>query len=202
MLTLPKLGVLAVALALGTSVPAYAAGQTPDQMKQRIEQLESQVQKLQELVEKAMAKADQAANATAATADQTAEVNRLSVKVDAMDDAAEASGFKDLKITGMIDPTYIYNKAQDSSGFNFLSNFDGRDGNEIYAYDNSFFGQAMVELDKTFENGTLLKLILAPHKSTASGYNLLFDFTLPSFYTGAGAELKRGDWESRHWWPT
>lgn len=243
LLTLPKLSVLAVALAFGTSIPAYAGqAQSPDQMKQRIEQLESQVKKLQELVEKAMAKADQAATATADAADQTAEVNRLSVKVDAMDDAAEASGFKDLKITGMIDPTYIYNRAQDSSGFNFLSNFDGRDDSQVYAYDNSFFGQAMLELDKTFENGTLLKLILAPHKSTASGYNLgsivheasmsvpidgdqntrflagqfadwsgyefyfanqnklithnlLFDFTLPSFYTGAGAEFIEGDWD-------
>lgn len=241
LLSLPKLSVVAMALAFGTSVPAYA-GQTSDQMKQRIEQLENQVKKLQELVEKAVAKADQAASATADAAEQTAEVNRLSVKVDAMDDVAETSGFKDLKISGMIDPTYIYNKAQDTSSFNFLNNFDGRDSSSSYAYDNSFFGQAMLQLDKTFENGTLLKLILAPHKSTSSGYNLgsivheasmsvpingdqntrflagqfadwsgyefyfghqnklithnlLFDFTLPSFYTGAGAELLRGNWD-------
>jgi hypothetical protein len=160
--------------------------------------------------------------------------------VEGLEDQREVQGMKDLKISGMMDPTYIYNKARDSSGFNFLNNFDGRDGNEVYAYDNSYFGQAMLQFDKELDGGTKFKLTLAPHKSTSSGYNigsivheanlsmplsdlqtrfiagqfadwsgyeyyfghqnklithnLLFDYTLPSFYTGAGMEVTRGKW--------
>lgn len=171
--TLPKLSVLAVAitLAIGGSLPAYA-DETPEQMKARIDQLESQVQKLQALVEKAMAKADAAATATAASADQQEQIDHLQVKVDAMDDNQESSGFKDLKISGMIDPAFIYNQAQGTSGFNFLNNFDGRDTNSPYAYDNSYFGQAMLEVDKELEGGTQMKLVIAPHKSAQSAYNL------------------------------
>lgn len=216
LLSLPILRVLAVALACGGSLQAFAAD-TPEEMKQRIEQLENQVN------------------------EQRAEFNRIVVKVEGMEDQNEALGMKDLKISGMIDPTYIYNKARDSSGFNFLSNFDARDSNQIYAYDNSYFGQAMLQFEKGLEEGTKFKLVLVPHKGTSSGYNLgsivheanvsmplidsktrfmvgqfadwsgyeyyfghqtklithnlLFDFTLPSFYTGAGIELLRGKWD-------
>lgn len=240
LLSLPKLSALAVALAFGGSLPAYAA-ETPDQMKQRIEQLEMQVKRLEALVEKAVAKVDAAAVATADSEEQRAEFNRIRVKVEGMEDQREAQGMKDLKISGMIDPTYIYNKARDTAGFNFLSNFDGRDGNDVYAYDNSYFGQAMLQFDKEMDGGTKFKLVLAPHKSTSSGYNLgsivheanvsmplsdgqtrfiagqyadwsgyeyyfghqnklithnlLFDYTLPSFYTGAGMEVLRGKWD-------
>ena len=172
-LTLPKVTVLAVALAFcgAVSLPAYA-DESPEQLKQRIDQLESQVKKLQDLVQKAMAKADAASAATTASTDQQEQLDHLQVKVDAMDDAQQDSGFKDLKISGMIDPTYIYNKDQDSAGFNFLNNFDARDTNTPYAYDNSYFGQAMLEIDKELESGTQLKLTIAPHKSAQSGYNL------------------------------
>ena len=239
---MPKLSVLAVALAFSSvvSLPVYA-DESPEQMKQRIEQLEGQVKHLQELVEQTMAKVNQAAEAASASADQQSQIDRLAVKVDAMDDAQESSGFKDLKISGMVDPTFIYNQAQDSSGFNFLNNFDGRDSNNAYAYDNSYFGQAMLEVDKGFEGGTQMKLVIAPHKSAQSAYNLgsiiheasisvpttdqntlfiggvmpdwsgyeyyfgsqnplithnlLFDFGAASYYTGAGMELIRGDWD-------
>ncbi len=239
-LNLPKLSVLAVALAFGGSLPAHAE-ESPDQMKQRIEQLENQVKRLEALVEKAVAKVDEAAATAAASAEQQEQLNHLQVKVDAMDDQTEAGGMKDFKISGMIDPTYIYNKARDSSGFNFLSNLDGRDNTDVYAYDNSYFGQAMIQFEKELDGGTQFKLTLAPHKSTSSGYNLgsivheatmsmpltdsntrfiagqfadwsgyeyyfghenklithnlLFDFTLPSFYTGAGVALTRGNWD-------
>lgn len=213
---LRKLGVLAVALAFGASLPAYAAS-TPEEMKQRIDDLETMVK------------------------EQRAEFNRIQVKVEGMEDQHETLGMKDLKISGMMDPTFIYNKARDSSGFNFLSNFDARNSSEIYAYDNSYFGQAMLQFDKGMDGGTKYKLVLAPHKSTSSGYNvgsivheanvsmpltdektrflagqfadwsgyeyyfanqnklvshnLLFDFAIPSFYTGAGVEFLRGKWD-------
>jgi hypothetical protein len=242
LMSLPKLSVMAVALAFGGTMPAYADDSSAE-MKHRIEQLEQQVKRLEALVEKTAAKADEAVAATADSEEQRAEFNRIRVKVEGMEDQSEDLGTKDLKISGMIDPTYIYNRAQDSAGFNFLNNFDGRDSSSVYAYDNSYFGQAMLEFDKEIEGGTKFKLVLAPHKSTSSGYNLgsivheanvsmpvinestrvmagqfadwsgyeyyfghqnklithnlLFDFTLPSFYTGAGMEVLRGKWDMK-----
>jgi hypothetical protein len=171
-----------------------------------------------------------------------AELRKLRVKVEALEDAREDYGFKGLKISGMADPVYLYNKRRNSAGFNFLSNFtdtDG-DGNQVYAYDNSYFGQFLLQFDKETDSGTKIKLALTPHKSTSSGFNLnsivheatvsvpltdlqtrliagqipdwsgyeyyfshqqklithnlLFDFSIPSFYQGAGIELVRGKW--------
>jgi hypothetical protein len=242
-----KLSVLAIALTFGSSLPVYA-GDNSDELKQRIEQLENQVKRLEALVEKSVGKTEAAPTATAATAsvnanadEQRAEFNRIQVKVEGMEDQREAQGMKDLKISGMIDPTYIYNKARDSAGFNFLSNFDERTATDTFAYDNSFFGQALIQFDKEMEGGTKLKLVLVPHKSVGSGYNLnsivheanasvplidsktrilagqfsdwsgyeyyfgnqtklithnlLFDFAAPFFYTGAGMEFIRDQWD-------
>lgn len=237
---LPKLTALAVALAFGGSLPAHAE-ESSDQMKQRIEQLENQVKRLEALMEKTVSKVDAATVAAEDSEEQRAEFNRIKVKVEGIEDQQETMGMKDLKISGMVDPTYIYNKARDSAGFNFLNNFDYRDDNEVYAYDNSYFGQAMIQFEKELEGGTQFKLTLAPHKSAGSGYNLdsivheatmsvplsdqqtrfiagqfadwsgyeyyfghenklvthnlLFDFTLPTFYTGAGIALTRGNWD-------
>lgn len=170
------------------------------------------------------------------------QLRRMQVKLEALEDAREDYGFKGLKISGMMDPTFIANKRRDNAGFNFLSNFtdtDG-DGNQTYAYDNSYFGQLLLNIEKETDSGTKWKLALVPHKSTSSGYNLnsivheasvsipltdlqtrliagqfpdwsgyeyyfghqnklvthnlLFDFTLPSFYQGAGLEIVRGKW--------
>jgi hypothetical protein len=235
-----KLSVLAIALTFGSSLSVYA-GDNSDELKQRIEQLENQVKRLEALVEKSVGKTEAAPAAAASGDEQRAEFSRIQVKVEGMEDRNEALGYKDLKISGMIDPTYIYNQARDSSGFNFLSNLDARSPNEIYAYDNSYFGQALLQFDKELDGGTKLKLALVPHKSTSSGYNigsivheasvsiplidsktrliagqipdwsgyeyyfgnqtklithnLLFDFTLPSFYTGAGMEFLSGQWD-------
>jgi hypothetical protein len=177
------------------------------------------------------------------------EFNRIRAKVEATEDNTETYGFKGLKISGMIDPTYVYNLRQNSSGFVFLNNFDGRGNSNLgnakdgYAYDNSYFGMAVLDLQKETENAQKWRLTLAPHKSASSGYNLgsivheasvslpidgpntrviagqipdwtgyeaffsnqqplishnlLFDFTIPSFYSGAGMEFTRGKWVSK-----
>jgi hypothetical protein len=235
-----KLSVLAIALTFGGSLPAYAAD-TADEMRQRIEQLESQVKRLEALVEKSLGKTEAAAPASANSEEQRVDFNRIQVKVEGMEDQREAQGFKDLKISGMIDPTYIYNITRDSSGFNFLGNFDGRSATDTFAFDNSFFGQALIQFDKELDGGSKLKLVLVPHKSVGSGYNLssivheanvsvplidsktrlmagqfsdwsgyeyyfgnqnklithnlLFDFAAPFFYTGAGMEFIRDQWD-------
>lgn len=177
-----------------------------------------------------------------------ADIARLQVKLDAMETSHTENGFSGLKISGMIDPTFIASGNRRSAGFNFLNNFDGVDRSAAgqdssYAFDNSFFGMALLQIDKEMENGTKFKLQLVPHKSSSSamnlgsiiheatvtipledknvrvlagqfadftGYeyflahqtklvthNLLFDFTQPSYYVGAGVEAVKDAWTTK-----
>lgn len=207
-------------------------------LKARIEQLEKQLQTQQ----------------TQATTYDPEEFNRIRTKVEANEDNTETFGFKGLKVSGMIDPTYVHNKRQNAAGFVFLNNFDGagRSGGGIdpalgqsdrYAFDNSYFGMAVLDIQKETESQQKWRLTLAPHKSASSGYNLgsivheasvsipvdgprtrviagqipdwtgyeyffsnqqplishnlLFDFTIPSYYSGVGMEFTRGKWISK-----
>lgn len=232
-----------ILLATTTQAPVLAQGnaelvQELNRLKARIEQLENQLR----------------APIAATPAVDPEEFNRIRVKVEANEDNTDTLGFKGLKISGMIDPTYVYNRRQNSSGFVFLNNFDGSgrsstainanlDSSDRYAYDNSYFGMAVLDLQKETESSQKWRLTLAPHKSASSGYNigsivheasvsvpvagpstrliagqfpdwtgyeyffsnqqplishnLLFDFTIPSFYSGAGMELTRGKWVSK-----
>jgi len=145
-------------------------------------------------------------------------------------------GLKNLKISGYMDPTFIYNRLQNRAGFQFLNRVDD-DG---YNYDNSYFGAAVIDFTKETDSGTRWRLTLAPNRGVGSvfdgtsivheasismpltdlqtrliagqipdwsGYeylqptlnklithNLLFDFTLPTAYTGAGFDITRGKW--------
>jgi hypothetical protein len=238
---LPKMSALVVAVLFGGSIPAYADEQSEQLMKQRIEQLESQVTKLQAMVEQVVeAKKGPAIDGDA---DEQQELGRIRLKVEALENSRESSGFKDLKISGMIDPTYIYNRARSSGGFNFLGNFNqdtNGTGNANYTYYNSYFGQSRLQFDKELEGGTKFKLTLVANKSTNTGsilqeasmsvplngdtnsrfiagqfpdwsgyeyyfsdqqklisHNLLFDFAIPSFYTGAGVDITRGNLEMK-----
>jgi hypothetical protein len=60
------------------------------------------------------------------TPEQARELNRIAVKAEALQDNFTDQGFKGLKITGQMDPTYIYNKRQGDSTFVFLNNGDPR----------------------------------------------------------------------------
>jgi hypothetical protein len=123
------------------------------------------------------------AAAGAATAQETdveqlrADVRKLQLKLDAIEDAREESGFEGLKISGMMDPTYIASSNRRSAGFNFLNNFDAVDRgaagqDSAYAFDNSFFGMVLLQFDKELQNGTKFRLQLVPHKSSSSTFNL------------------------------
>lgn len=106
-----------------------------------------------------------------------ADVQRLQVKLDGMETANIDNGFAGLKISGMIDPAFISSSNRRSAGFNFLNNFDAVDRgaagqDSSYAFDNSFFGMMMLQLDKETENGTKFHLQLVPHKSASSSMNL------------------------------
>jgi Protein of unknown function (DUF3138) len=222
-------------VAMMTAMPWLSAhAQSAGDLQKEIALLKSQLQLLQQKVDAIQVRTD------AVEPDDWA---RIKTKVEAQDDAVVASGFANLKINGMINPTFIYSQRQDQAGFNFLSNFDGRGNsgnNDAYAFDNSYFGQVMLDIQKETDNGTKWRLTLSPHKSASAGYNLgsivheasvsvpmgsdsvrliagqvpdwsgyeyswahmhplishnlLFDFTLPSYYNGAGMEYKDGKW--------
>lgn len=227
-------------IALAAALPWFGANaQTAADLQKEIDALKAQLKALQDKVE--------AVSNKAAPAVDPEEFNRIKTKVEAAEDNTIESGLKGLKISGMVDPTYIYNRRARDSGFIFLNNFDGAgnsgtlaDGFDGYAYDNSYFGQAMLDIQKETDDGVKWRLTLAPHKSANSGFNvgsivheasvsiplgsaqtrflagqipdwtgyeyswahlnplvthnLLFDFTIPSYYTGAGMEISSGKW--------
>lgn len=180
---------LAVAIAIATAFPAVATAQSNKELKAELEALKSQVKRLEAMIEKAGAQAEQAntqavaanTQATAAAASaarasesgiEVAEFNRIRVKTEAMEDAAETSGFKALKISGYIDPTYIHNRNAKTSSFVFLNNNSSVNGSEeSFGYDNTFFGSGMLNFDKELDGGTRFKVTLMPSKSAGAGYN-------------------------------
>lgn len=222
----------ATALAIGASFAFGAFAQSPADLLKEIQALKDRVA---ELEGKKAAGAPSSAQ-WGMTPEQSAEFNRIAVKAEAMEDARDASGLKLLKISGYMDPTFIYNKRQDRAGFQFLNAVS----DDLYNYDNSYFGAAVIDFQKETDSGTKWRLTLAPNRGVGSvfdgqsivheasvsvpltdlqtrfiagqlpdwsGYeylqptlnklithNLLFDFTLPTAYTGAGMEVTSGKW--------
>jgi hypothetical protein len=230
---------IASLLCMGLHMPSHAQSNSElrnelQSLKERINQLETQL--------RTPAKVSQTVDSD--------EFNRIRSKVEALDDNTDTQGFKGLKVSGMLDPTFVYNQRQNNAGFVFLNNFDGRgnttggtNATDNFAYDNSYFGMAVLDLQKETDAGQRWRLTLAPHKSASSGYNLgsivheasvslpidgpnnrliagqlpdwtgyeyyfsnlqplithnmLFDFTIPSFYSGVGMEFTRGQWVSK-----
>jgi hypothetical protein len=105
----------------------------------------------------------------------------MKIKTEAMEDQIEVAGFKGFRISGFIDPTYIYNQRQNTASVVFMKNFSDVNGTGThtsqrasYAYDNAFFGTAALRFEKEMEGGTKWLLELMPHKSygDGGGYNL------------------------------
>jgi hypothetical protein len=224
----------AVAAALAASFPLSAAAQSSAELLNELRALRDKVNQLEKRLQETEAKA--AAAPAGMTPEQQQEFNRIALKAEGLEDSRDELGLKGLKISGYMDPTFIYNKRQDTSGFQFLNNVED-DG---YNYDNSYFGAAVIDFTKEMEDGTRWRLTLAPNRGVGtvfngnspiheasvsiplqdqntrliagqipdwSGYeylpatqnklithNLLFDFTLPSAYTGAGLEYTSGKW--------
>jgi hypothetical protein len=225
---------LAVLAFCSAHVSVHAQSQS--ELKKELEDLKSKVLQLEQKMQPS------APNALTDSDD----FNRIRAKVEAAEDNSETLGFKGLKISGMMDPTFVYSKRRDSAGFVFLNNFDGRGNSgsdDGFAFDNSYFGAALLDFQKETEGAQKWRLTLAPHKSASSGYNygsivheasvslpldgsqtrvfagqlpdwsgyeylwsnqqplishnLLFDFTIPSFYSGAGMEFTSGKWVSK-----
>ena len=55
------------------------------------------------------------------TPEQAKELNRVTIKTEALEDQRDALGFKGLKISGYMDPTFIYNQRQNRAGAQFLN---------------------------------------------------------------------------------
>jgi hypothetical protein len=164
-----------VVVALAVAFPMAAMAQSPTELQAELEALKAHVARLETRIEQASAKAEAASaqveQASANAVDLT-EFNRIRIKTEAMEDAAEESGMKALKISGYVDPTYIYNRNAKTSSFVFLNNNSSINGSEEgFYYDNTYFGSAMINLHKELEGGTLFTLSLMPSKGTASGYN-------------------------------
>jgi opacity protein-like surface antigen len=254
-----------LAIAIGLAFPVLASAQSTKELKAELDALKQHVKKLEAMIESVNAKADKATDvadkatgkadkasekveqASAAAAEaggavDLAEFNRIRIKTEGLEDSIEANGFKGLKFSGYIDPTYIFNKNAKTSSFVFLNNNSPINGStESFGYDNTYFGSAFFNIEKELDGGTKFKVTLVPSKSTASGYNfgnivheatvsiplgdlstrliagqipdwtgyeaipsnqnklithnLLFDFSAPNFYTGAGLEFVRGKWD-------
>jgi Protein of unknown function (DUF3138) len=227
----------AIAIALALAFPSLAMAQSNAELLKELQSLKDRVNQLESALKaKDAAKPADAEKQWGMTPAQVQDFNRVSLKTEALEDANEVQGFKGLKISGQMDPSYMYNRAQNRSGFQFL-NSTADDG---YNYDNSYFGMAMLDFQKEMEGGTKWRLTLAPQRGAGavvdgksivheasvsvplgdlqtrfiagqipdwSGYeylpptqnklithNLLFDFTLPTAYTGAGMDITSGKW--------
>ncbi len=228
-----SLHITTLALALLAAFPA--AAQSNADILRELQALRDKVTDLENKLKAQETKAP-GSSQWGMTPDQARELSRVTVKAEAIEDARDAGGLKLLKISGYMDPTYIYNRNQGRAGFQFL-NTVASDG---YNYDNSYFGTAAIDFQKETDSGTKWRLTLVPNRGTDSvignggivheasvsvplsdlqtrfiaghipdwsGYeylpspqnklithNLLFDFTLPTSYTGAGLEMTRGKW--------
>ncbi|EHR71487.1 Protein of unknown function (DUF3138) [Burkholderiales bacterium JOSHI_001] len=231
-MTTPRPTPLVLALALAAVLPLPAAAQSNAEVLKELQALKAKVAEL----ENKLKAADEKKPEWGMTPEQAKELNRVTIKTEALEDQRDALGFKGLKISGYMDPTFIWNQRQNRAGAQFLNRVDD-DG---YRYDNSYFGAAVIDFTKETESGTRWRLTLAPNRGVGtvfditspvheasvsvpitdlqtrfiagqlpdwSGYeylqptlnklithNLLFDFTLPTAYTGAGMEITRGKW--------
>ncbi len=227
----------AIALALATGFAPQASAQSNEELLKELRELKARVQEL-EAKQKAMEEKGDSGQ-WGMTPAQQADLARVTVKTEAIEDNREASGLQGLTISGQMQAAYIYNQAQDLAGFQFLDSV----ADYGYNYYNSYIGMAIISFEKMMEGGTIWKLSLAPQRGVGSvidgasvvqeasvsipltdlqtrfiagqipdwsGYeyleptktplithNLLFDFTLPTGYIGAGFDVVRGKWQTK-----
>jgi hypothetical protein len=234
-----KTTLMALAMAAAFPVMAQSNAEILDELKAlraRVAELEKQQKESQA---RPAAAGDVAKPQWGMTPEQAAELNRLTVKTEALEDSREANGFLGLKISGQMQLAYIYNSAQQLAGFQFLDSV----ANYGYNYWNGYVGMAVLDIQKETTDGTRWRLTLSPQRGVGatidrysivqeasvslpltdlqtrfiagqipdwSGYeyllptqnklithNLLFDFTEPTGYIGAGLDLTSGKWTSK-----
>ena len=178
----------AIALAFGAAAPAFAQSNADvlkelAALKARIAELEKKLAAVPE------APADGQPAQWGMTPEQVADFNKLVVKSEALEDAQESHGYKDLKIGGYMDPTFIWNKDQNRAGFQFLSPVS-KDG---YNYDDSYFGTVQLDFQKELEGGTKWRLTLMPQR----GAGVVADPGGNSIVHEASVSIPLGDLQTR-----
>jgi hypothetical protein len=154
-----------LALAAAGLATLPAAAQSNAELLKELQALKARVQQLEQKLQQAQQPQPPAPqpNQWGMTPEQARELNRIAVKTEALQDNFIDQGFKGLKISGQIDPTFIYNKRRDDASFVLLNNGDAR-----YTYDNSYFGMAVIDFEKETDSGTKWRLTLAPERGAGA----------------------------------
>lgn len=140
-----------LAFALAAAFPALA--QSNDELLKELRALKAKVAELEQKIQ----------SPSGMTPDQAAEFNRIAAKTEAMQDNFADKGFAGIKLSGYIEPTFVWNQRQNRAGFQFLN--QQSDG---YFYDTSFMGAASLDITKETESGTIWKLTLAPNRGVGA----------------------------------
>ena len=179
-----------LALALMAAFPTLAAAQSNEELMKELRALKERVGQLESALKaKDSVKPADADKQWGMTPQQVQDFNRVTVKTEALEDAVEAQGLKGLKISGYFDPTYIYNRAQNRAGFQFLN----RVSDDGYNYDNSYFGTANIDFQKEMEGGTKWRLTLMPNR----GAGAIADFGGNSIVHEASVSIPLSDLQTR-----
>ncbi len=160
--SIPALSVLALA-ATASLLALPAAAQSNDELLRELRALKDRVNQLEQQLQ-AGKPAAASAGQWGMTPEQVQELNRVTTKAEAIEDSRDAMGFKGLKISGYMDPTFIVNRRQNTAGFQFLNGV----GDDGYFYDNSYFGSVALDLLKETDSGTKYHLTLVPNRGTES----------------------------------
>ncbi|MBI5926720.1 MAG: DUF3138 family protein [Aquabacterium sp.] len=156
---------LPVALAVCAAFPAPALADTNQDLLNELRALKARVNELEKKIEAQAGKQAQApvqAAAAGMTPEQQQDFNRIAVKTEALEDSRDMLGFKGLKVSGYMDPTFVFNQRQHRAGFQFLNSV----GDGGYTYDNSYIGSAAIDFVKETEGGSRWRLTLSPQRST------------------------------------
>ena len=145
---------LVIALACTFPLGSVFAQSAAD-LKKEIEALKAQL----ELLQKKVNDMGQAADITPLTQ----QVNRMEQKMDLADNAAEASGFKGMKINGVIETTFNYNNIDRSNSVNATSGVTGTTSTD------AGFGMLQITKESQDGEGVDWTLRLLPGASTSSG---------------------------------
>jgi len=187
----PKLTTLALLLA--SALPAQA--QTAADNAKELQALKERIAELEKKVAEAAKRGAPAADG--------AEVARIAVKTEALEDSRDAAGLKGLKVSGYVDPVYLYNFNQKRAGFQFLVPI----GTQPYATYASYFATAALDLQKEMESGVRWRLTLIPARSTGEvmgGAGIVHEASVSIPLTSATTRLIAGqlpDWSGYEYLP-
>lgn len=152
----PKHAILALSLA--AALPARAADPAPD-TKKELDTLKARVAELEAKARQSPARAGEGGM----TAEQKAELDRISVKTEALEDGRDASGLKGFKISAYLDPSYVYSVNKGRGTFQFVVPI----GKEAYSYDVGYFGTLALDIVKETDSGTRFRFTLYPKRGGA-----------------------------------